>query len=71
MKIGPEFVNLEGKLLVVEMELYSLKSLGAAFRAFSAEILDDIGFGSSIDDPGVWMRAATNPTGETYYEYIL
>ena len=53
------------------MALYSLKSLGAAFRGFLAEMLDNIGFRGSISNPGNWMRSATNPTGETYYEYIL
>ena len=53
------------------MALYGLKYLGAAFRKLLTEILDDIGFMSSIADPDVWMRAATKPTGETYCECIL
>ena len=71
MRAEPEFVNLEEKVLVVKMALYSLKYSGAAFREFLEEMLGDIGFRSSIANPGVWMRAATKPTGETYYEYIL
>ena len=53
------------------MALYGLKSLGAAWKSFLADMLDSIGFKISIDDPDVWIRAATKPTGETYYEYIL
>ena len=53
------------------MALYGLKSSGAAFRAFLAKRLDEIGFRSSIADPDVWMRKAQNPDCESYYEYLL
>ncbi len=68
---GAKFGHRQGKVLVVRKALYGLKSSGAAFRAFLAEKLDDIGFRSSIADPDVWMRPATKNTGEKYYEYIL
>jgi len=71
LRAGPEFGELEGRTLIVQKALYGLKSSGAAFRSFLAETLDDIGFKSSIADPDVWMRAATKPDGEAYYEYIL
>ena len=58
-------------MLVIRKALYGLKSSGAAFRAFLAEKLDDIGFKSSIADPDVWMRPASKSSGEEYYEYIL
>ena len=45
--------------------------MGAAFRAFLAETLDDIGFKSSETDPHVWLKPAVKPDGEEYYEYIL
>jgi len=41
------------------------------FRSFLAKTLDDVGFRSSIADHYVWMRVATKPDGEAYYEYIL
>ena len=53
------------------MRLYSLTYSGAAFREFLVNMLDGIGFRSSIADPDVLMRAATKPTGEKYYEYVL
>ena len=53
------------------MALYGLKYLGAAFRAFLEEMLDDIGFRSSIADPDVCMRAANKPISEIYYDYTL
>ena len=71
MRSEPKFGNLEGKLLVVKMVLYGLKSTVAVFRAFLVEILDDVGFRRSITNPNIWMRADTKPTGEMYYEYIL
>lgn len=57
--------------MIVRRALYGLKSSGASFRAFLAERLDEIGFKSSIADPDVWMRKATKPDGESYYEYML
>ena len=71
MQSGPEFGNLEGKLLVVNKALYGLKSLGTSFRGFLAETIDNIGFRSSIVDPGVLMRTATKTTGEKYHKYIM
>ena len=68
---GPEFGSLEGEIFIVVKALYGLKSSGAAFRAHLAEQLDNIGFRSSIADPDVWLRPATKPDGEEYYEYML
>ena len=47
---GPEFGQGEGKVLIIMMALYGLKSSGAAFRAFLAEQLGKMGFKSSISD---------------------
>ena len=63
MIAGPEFGHMKGKILIIRKALYGLKSSGAAFRAFLAERLDDIGFKSSIADPDVWMRPATKEGG--------
>ena len=70
-RAGPEFGDDEGKALIIIKALYGLKSSGAAFRAFLAERLDEMGFTSSIADPDVWMRPHIKPDGEKYYEYIL
>ena len=61
----------QGKPSIIERALYGLKSSGAAFRAFLAETLDEIGFKSSHADPDGWMRPAVKPDGEKYYAYIL
>ena len=68
---GPEFGSDQGKPLIITKALYGLKSSGAAYRAYFAQTLDELGFRPSIADPDVWMRAAVKPDGEEYYEYIL
>ena len=54
----------EGKVFIAVRGLYDIKSSGAEFRAFLAELFDDMGLKSSIADPGVWMREATKTAGE-------
>ena len=66
-RAGPEFGMDEEKVFIVVRALYGLKISGAAFRAFLAERLDDMGFKSSIADPGVWMREDMKSDGEEYY----
>ena len=61
----------EETVFIVVIALYGLKSSGATFREFIAEQLDNMGFKSSIANPGVWTRAATKSKGEEYYKYIL
>ena len=56
---------------IIVKALYHLKSSGAAFRAFLAETLDEIGFKSSEADPDVWLKPAVKTDGEEYYKYIL
>ena len=68
---GPEFRPDEGKVMLITRALYGLKSAGAAFRLFLALTLDDMSFKPSQVDPDVWMRPATKPDGEEYYEYVL
>ena len=70
-RAGAEFGTDKGKAFIIVKALYGLKSSGAAFRAFLAERLDEMGFKSSIGDPDVWMRPHTKRDGERYYEYIL
>lgn len=71
MRAGPEFGENEGKVYIVRRALYGLRSASAAFRAFMAERLDQMGFTSSVADPDVWYRAAVKSDGECYYEYVL
>jgi hypothetical protein len=71
MRAGTEFGAEQGKVFIVVRALYGLKSAAAAFRAFMASKLEELGFKSSVADPDVWMRAATKDNGEEYYEHIL
>ena len=48
----------KGKVYIVIRTLYGLKSSGAAFKAFLVEILNEMGFKSSVLNPGVWYREA-------------
>ena len=68
---GPEFGNRDEKVLILRQALYGLKFYGAAFQAFIEDKSDDTGFKSSIADPDVLRRPATNLTRKKYYEYIL
>ena len=44
--------------------LYGIKSSGAAFEAFLADILDHMGFKLTIADPNIWTRESTKSNGE-------
>ena len=43
-RAGPKFGQDEGKVIIIVMALYGLKSSGAAFRTFLAERLENMGF---------------------------
>ena len=45
---GPEFGDMEKKILIINKALYGLKSSGASFRSFLAKRLDDMGFKPSM-----------------------
>lgn len=68
---GPKFGSDAGQPFIIAKALYGLKSSGAAFRAFLAETLDNIGFKSTEADPDVWIRPAIKADGQEYYEYML
>ena len=53
------------------MVLYGLKSSGYEFREFLTELLDNMGFKSSISDMGVWIRPFTKSYYEHNYDFIL
>ena len=71
MIAGAEFGSDAGKTMLVVRALYGLKSSGAAFRAFLAETLYDIGYQPSVADPDVWMRSGLKDNGFKYWEYVL
>lgn len=67
---GPEFGNLQGKVLLIEKALYGLKSSGAAWRAMLRETLLEMEFVDTVADHDVYRRRAIKPDGTAYYEYL-
>jgi len=68
-EFGEEHV---GKRALIIRALYGLKSSGAAWRSHLADVIrDELNFTPCKADNDVWMRKATKPTGEKYYEYLL
>ena len=57
--------------MIVNMELYGLKSSGAASRTKLVGVLHDIGYTPSKACTDVWLRPAVKPDGAEYYEMVL
>jgi hypothetical protein len=70
-KGGIECGEDQGKVCVLVHSLYRLKSAGAASRSLLAQILRDLGYESSKDDPDVWLRKAVRDDGHKYYEMLF
>jgi hypothetical protein len=52
---GIECGTDQGKVLIVVHALYGLKSPGASWCATLAQVLRDLGFVSTTDDPDIWI----------------
>ena len=68
---GPELGSDQGKIIIIRRALYGLKSSGAAFRSFFAEILHYMGYKPCQAEQDVWLQPSTTEDGFDYYEYIL
>ena len=68
---GPEFGEDQGTIYLVTRALYGLKSAGAAWRSFFAQVLIDLRFRPTRGDPDVYIHEATRPNGQRYYEWML
>jgi Reverse transcriptase (RNA-dependent DNA polymerase) len=68
---GPKFGDEAGRIAVTVRALYGLKSSGAAWHAYFAQSLHDLGFLSCKSDPDMWRRPAIKADGTKYYEYVL
>ena len=64
---GPEFKELQGRLLTMVKALYGTRSGGARWHDRLFDILQEMKFKPSKADPDVWMRPEP---GGTCYEYI-
>lgn len=69
---GPEF-GLEnvGKVALIRRALYGGKSSGADFWRHLRTCMEHLGFTPCKADGEIWMRPATKPSGEKYWEYVL
>ena len=67
IRAGPEFGAEQGKVFIVVIALYVIKSASTYFRYFMANKLDEIGIKSIPADLGVWLRPAIKPNGKEYY----
>jgi hypothetical protein len=45
----------QGKVLIIVCALYGLKSPGASWHATLAQVLCDLSFVSTTDDPDIWI----------------
>ena len=69
---GDEWRADKDKVVVVVRALYGLKSSALQFRNHLADTLGNkIGFKSSLADPDLWYKPATDASGNKYYSYIL
>ena len=60
------------EIVIIVRYLYGLNYSALAWRNHLSEILGNhLGLQSSLADPGVWLKAATDKTGNEYYTYIL
>ena len=62
---GPEFGELEGRILIIIRSLYGLKTSMARWHEALSDKLRVIGFLPSYADPDLWLRDAGD-----HYEYI-
>ena len=60
---GPGIRSDEGSIMVVKIDIYGLKSSGAAFRSNLASLLHDIRYTPSKADLYLWMIPAIKSDG--------
>ena len=71
IECGDEFGRDKGRRAIIVRALYGLKSSGAAFVNHLRSCMRELGFSPCTADNNVWLRAATKPSGEACYEYVL
>ncbi|KAL7555621.1 hypothetical protein ACA910_007032 [Epithemia clementina (nom. ined.)] len=64
---GPEFGERKGHILIISKALYGLRTSGARWHDRLFDVMRDMGFSPSKNDPDIWMRLSKD--GEVY-EYI-
>ena len=67
-----EWKSNQVKMVVIVRVLYGLKYSAFELRNHFFKILgNNFGLQSFSDDPEVWLKAATDKTGNKYYTYTL
>ncbi|KAL7570518.1 hypothetical protein ACA910_004294 [Epithemia clementina (nom. ined.)] len=64
---GPEFGDRKGHILIISKALYGLRTSGARWHDKLFDVMRDMGFTPSKNDPDIWMRPSKD--GKVY-EYI-
>ena len=65
--VRPEFGSDQVKFMLVLRELYGMKLSRADFRGILSEQLHDLGYRSSISNPGFLMRPSFKTCGFMCY----
>ncbi len=65
IRAGPEFGDLEGRILIINKALYGLRTSGARYCEHFADYLRAKGWNQSRADPDIWMKDKGN-----HWEYI-
>ena len=68
IRVGPEFGDLEGYLLIICKVLDGLKTSGKAFGKLLQECLLEIRFVPFLAEASIYMRKC--PNGDDHYKYI-
>jgi hypothetical protein len=58
-------------VFIIKKALYGLKSSGFSWRTTMSQVVEGLGYTSTIADPDVYRREATKANGDRYYELIL
>ena len=61
----------KGSVFIITRALYSLKSAGAAWRTFFAQMLTQLEFKPTRGDSDVYIKPQSKPDGTQYYEMLL
>ena len=69
-RAGAEIGDVQDKVLIIEKDLYGLKSSGAAWRSMLRETILDMLFLDTVVDHNVYQRLEVKPNGNKYYEYV-
>jgi hypothetical protein len=66
-RAGPEFGDLEGKIVIIIKALYGLRSSSERFHTHFGDTLRNLEFEPTRYDKDVWYRLSGD---ESYYEYV-